>query len=507
MKALIIDDEKYTREGIRRQIDWNGLGITRVELAEDGRQGVELARAVRPDLVICDISMPIMNGIECADQIVGLFPSCKIIFLSGYSDKDYLKSAIRLRAVDYIEKPLQVDELRGVIEKTVRLLKQERPPADPFQLLQGIDPAKSDASGLAEELGRQGYRFAAGGQYVALTVKCAFDSESAYAEQAAQVPGAWQEAFPIPAQQHISGQSGTGPIVAYVSWGKHISREQLQEACRLAINRMKAGLAGRTRITVGVGAIVTGLLQLKHSEQSAVAAAEQDFILGPDRIIWNERFDNSGHYGSLPDFQPFLAAVRRQRLDEALACLRSEADRCRQAVPTDILYIKKMIENTALQLFRYAEDEGSEQVGKEAATAVRTIASLPYLDDMIHQLEELAVRFAQQDANRQSVLMRKVTGYIAEHCRGACTIEEVARSVHMSPAYLCILFKKQIGMTMNQYTNKVRMEKAQELLRDPTIKVYEIAQLAGFQDHNYFTRLFRRQYGCSPSEYRRKQTP
>ena len=106
MKLLIADDEKLTREGIRDRLDLQGLGISGVFLADDGVHGLETALKESPDIVLTDIRMPRMNGVQMAEQILAANPGTVIIFMSAYSDKEYLKAAIKLKAVSYVEKPL-----------------------------------------------------------------------------------------------------------------------------------------------------------------------------------------------------------------------------------------------------------------------------------------------------------------------------------------------------------------------------------------------------------------
>ena len=119
LNILIVDDEKKTRDGLVKHIPWNKLGNFTLYEAENGLQAIEKAKEIHPDIVISDIRMPKMDGIEFAKQLRELYPQCKIIFFSGYSDKEYLKSAISLKAISYIEKPMDIDEISAVIKETV----------------------------------------------------------------------------------------------------------------------------------------------------------------------------------------------------------------------------------------------------------------------------------------------------------------------------------------------------------------------------------------------------
>ena len=126
MNVLIVDDEKTTRQGLLNHIDWKKFDISEIREAQDGTDALELCKTYIPDIMISDIRMPIMNGIELCTNIRELYPECKIIFLSGYSDKEYLKSAIHLGVIHYVEKPIDLSEMEEAIGKAVRLHQMDR---------------------------------------------------------------------------------------------------------------------------------------------------------------------------------------------------------------------------------------------------------------------------------------------------------------------------------------------------------------------------------------------
>ena len=115
MKLLIVDDEELTRTGVISAIDWKALGISEIFQADDGIHGLESARLYHPEIILCDVRMPRMDGIAMLEQIVRFLPDTVVIFMSGYSDKEYLKAAIKLKAVNYIEKPINPAEVREAV--------------------------------------------------------------------------------------------------------------------------------------------------------------------------------------------------------------------------------------------------------------------------------------------------------------------------------------------------------------------------------------------------------
>lgn len=124
MILLLVEDESYTREGIIKSMNWTQLGIKQVYTAGDGVEGIDFAHKYLPNIVLADIRMPRMNGVDMAKEIRQILPNCALIFMSGYSDQEYFKSAIHLSALDYVNKPLDLDELHIVLTKAIHHVRK-----------------------------------------------------------------------------------------------------------------------------------------------------------------------------------------------------------------------------------------------------------------------------------------------------------------------------------------------------------------------------------------------
>ncbi|MFV0503138.1 MAG: response regulator [Lachnospirales bacterium] len=125
VRVLLVDDEELTRLGMKNNIPWNTLGVSEVYTAEDGEQGLNMAMELKPDIILTDVRMARMDGITMAFEISKKWKKCRFIFISGYCDKAYLKSAIHLSAVDYIEKPIEILEVINAVKKSIIQLEKE----------------------------------------------------------------------------------------------------------------------------------------------------------------------------------------------------------------------------------------------------------------------------------------------------------------------------------------------------------------------------------------------
>ena len=178
MKILIADDEDYTREGLLEEIDWEEFGIDEIMQAVNGEEALKIVKWFRPHIVISDIRMPKMDGIAFAEELLGLAPESKIIFISGYLETEYLKSAIRLSVIDFIEKPIDVDQVRKALGRAVEEVLRERRTREAdegnrefrqqklFELLTRRDSDWRTAERLAREVD-----FPLNGRYVCMAVQ------------------------------------------------------------------------------------------------------------------------------------------------------------------------------------------------------------------------------------------------------------------------------------------------------------------------------------------------
>ena len=119
IKVLIADDERFTRQGILDMVDWDNLNVSEVKEAYDGINALEILKDFEPNILLTDVRMPRLNGIDLAFKTRELYPNCMILFMSGYSDKEYLKSAIKLKAINYVEKPIEIEELEENLNNAI----------------------------------------------------------------------------------------------------------------------------------------------------------------------------------------------------------------------------------------------------------------------------------------------------------------------------------------------------------------------------------------------------
>lgn len=398
LKVIIIDDESMTRQGLIDFVPWEEHGFEIYGEAEDGQEGLELAKRVHPDLAICDIRMPKMDGITFAEHLREIVPECRLIFLSGYSDKEYLKSAIRLNAMDYLEKPVNMQELSALLLKV-----------------------REDFSSEISRLNRKNKlksKMDLSHQYLLNTmIKRIIDDEEYDQKQFADLLQHMNIDFPFNRQYR-----------AVVIEGKQEHPYQ---------------------------ALKNSLEHLQEMQKMAMLVAEKD----DDLVI----------------------------------------------VHTD--------EVSTLRLKKIYDELLAEEEAIFEAGIGRSIDCLEDLELSYHDAKEAIDWFGYKYPNElvfddgsgtTNSAIRDTERFINENYDEKITIQDIADEVYLTPQYLCKVFKDETGTTINNYITDLRMEKAKDLLMNRNLKLYEIAAKVGYRDPNYFTRVFKRYFKMSPSEYREK---
>lgn len=355
--VLIVEDEQLVRDTLAKVIPWQSLGVETVYQAEDGRQGLAMAERCRPDLIISDIKMPQLNGIEFARAAQRAMPACRFIFLTAYADKKYLKDAIALHVDGFIEKPLDPEEITATVRGAL-LRPAERP----------------------------------------------------------QAPG--------PAALFYGG-----------------SGEPSSE--------------GRT------------------------------FTL--PRNYYSE----------------FDLLLRQNRREDARASLRALFSQMAQCRSTDPDYIRSVFSRLAFRLENAAHIRGAAAAQAQSerfAYACAHVDTLAKLTDGFSQLVEQY--FAEVDSLDPG-LVAQVNQYLqANFSRSDCTIKAIAYALNYNDSYLCTVYKKKTGSTINTVLTDMRMELACRLLRQSSLKLYEVGRRVGYPNGRYFSTLFTREVGVTPRQYR-----
>lgn len=528
-KLLIVDDEAITRNGIIKHVPFEKYEITQISQADDGVNALELAKSFCPDIVLSDIKMPRMDGITFANELKKLNPDCMLIFMSAYSDKEYFKKAIKLKAVSYVEKPIDIDELEAALKNAVeevrrhisrenistrmdKVLEESRGLFNNQLALLLIKPETS-VKEIEEKIALMNMDIPLDGSFVTLLIKIQSTSIITPKETETIRENVFEvlnEVIGTMEERALWAYRGNNQIVLHL-FAPHNQRHRLSperlvhfaEQIYIRENQVNP-------ISIAIGNVVSGIEQISHSYISAAVVLQKLFFKQgiPVDYYRGEQEEKAYTFDSnlTEQFTELLEKGKQSEAVEFVSTLTAAVMACTNThintIKNEYYHLLCVVEKYAASRFAgQGEHGGSNDLVWNVVACTESLSELSrYLTGKINRY------FCElHDQNNNDAIALKIQKYISfNYQNSALSIEEISDEVGMSPAYLCVLFKAQTGKTINGWITDVRMEKAKELLKDGKVKISEIAKRCGYNDSDYFAKVFKKMADCSPSEYRKK---
>lgn len=530
MNLLIVDDEERTRDMLCKHINWLEIGIHEVESARNGMVAMECCQKFSPDIVLCDIRMPKMNGIEFANQLRKGGTTCKLLFMSGFSDKEYLMSAIRLNALDYIEKPIDLEKVKNAVKMAVeskrmdeqkrleeRHLQETYDEGMPYLRQEMVrklitNPGSHNVSKALES--RETFLLPAKGTYTVIASSFNWRFSRFHDE-------------PQPAHElllrglnmntkltmlgGICGFDEKKFLILIMPGTFGSSYQEQRSVLEELYTEISKGIDSNIRFCMGVGESVKELLQIPNSYKTALDACSLHYYSEGNRLIFADALDGNN---ALETDWEMVKRLRRllkeEKIDVARKLIMDWTERARLARDLDINRLKDSYFQFLLAILDVAVQIGVSETDEEMERRYiwQEIDKVPDLSSMEEYLLSFLELFKLPDTGAgSSAKMRDIIQFIHKkfHEKGF-SIQDIAKHVGMNETYLCSMFKKQRGGTIKEYISSLRVDKAKELLLDKELKLYEVADQTGLTDSNYFTTFFKKYAGCTPSEYRERMS-
>lgn len=533
-RILLVDDEEEVRKSIIKKIGWQDAGFQVVGDAENGEDALEKIEQLEPDLVLTDIRMPYMDGLMLAEKIRQKYPSMKIIIFSGYDDFEYAKMAIKLNVTEYILKPVNVEELTAILNKIKRNLdeeiKQKRDvnrlrenyknslPVLREHFLNDLMKEEMEEELVDRKLSEYGENMAGAEKYIGVIIDLedinSMENETNSLHQEKQL-------IPFSVKQLVeenlknygrflmfnaSADSNVAVIFAVDSKNTKTGLiAVLGDICKATKKILEVS------ITMGIGTSVTEISRISRSFHAAENALGYKAIVGAGGTIYINDVEPM-NVGRLMfeerDQAELIAAVKfgqRERIEEAVNRLMEKMEDAKVHFHQYQAYQLNII-NTIIQLVQQQEMDFSEVF--EGEGSYLEVLSKPQKKEEFGQwLLQTAIRINQlmsrERANTAKTIIQEAKQYIHENYQNPdLSVEMICRHLHMSQAYFSTIFKKETGQAYTAYLTDVRLNKAVELLNETDDKTYIIAAKVGYQEQNYFSYVFKKRFGISPTKYR-----
>lgn len=510
MKLLIVDDEELTRTGLMASINWASLGIEEIFQADDGINGLEQARLHKPEIILCDVRMPRMDGITMLERLEKLLPDSVPIFMSGYSDKEYLKAAIRLKAVNYIEKPLNPSEVSDAVREAGNLYIQKlhskrgealksMETASRLALLLTLPrvPDQETVRTFSRELGVSIKNTSC---FLSFIIKMQIFPELPVLEEFHRELSEFLKKRKV---SFIHTDKKHQNLICFLFAERKPSSHTLQELQDFLTSR----LSYHGKFSIAFGDMVTGISKAYQSYASAVILLQNSFFFPENTILTQDSLKSHGETSDFPSDSPeaeFKEALEIGDQETAMRLL----EHLKNFFFESTGYFQNSVKDLYYKLFLSLENIRKRSSMPEApdaesiADTIHQCFAFPELHEtLVRQTEEFFEEVSENTQEHPTIHL--IRNYISQHYMDdTLSVKDISEHVFLSTSYVCTFFKNETGQTLNQYLTEYRMEKAKQLLKDARYRISDISSRVGYSDGNYFGKSFKKHCGLSPSEYR-----
>ena len=541
-KIFLAEDEVVVRETIKRMIPWEELGFELVGEAADGEMALPLLIRQQPDLLITDIKMPFMDGLTLARLAKKEIPGLKVVILSGYDDFNYAKQAIGIGVEDYLLKPItknalieRLSEIRSryehektqkeYYEKFQREMQayEKNSSRDFFEALVGGSMDMMEVYKRAEKLGLD--IVAEAYNVLIFTMNCDEDFSGQRDEYSS-----WEAESLELLENFFAGHSSAMLFRSNIfSYGVLLKgqRETIEENTRACVDEIRKILSrqdGRREWFLAVGQSVERLSQIQKSYHTASRAFSQRYLYD-ENILYYDEMETMEHPGGQAETEDnaYLQKVDVNALNPAILQkflsngLQEETENfvkdyfyaIGQEPMESLVFRNYVILNVRFSVISFIKGLGCDTNEMESADTEEVLAesgknmesAIAYAKKMISQAIEIR---DQNSGNKNRSILRTAVDFIDSHYMDEeISLNTVANVANVSSNHFSALFSQNMGQTFIEYLTTLRMNKAKELLRCTGMRSSEIAGEIGYKDAHYFSYLFKKTQGMTPSDYRK----
>jgi two-component system response regulator YesN len=530
-KIFLVEDEIIVREAIRDNIDWESHGFVFAGEAPDGELALPLIEEIKPDILITDIKMPFVNGLELSKIVKKNMPWIKIVILSGHDEFEYTKEAISINVNEYLLKPITSKDLINALNKVVEQIEDEKRQKENYHLISnrlkdsmqmmkekflsdlatGVLPY-TEAIEKADNFGLDIIaRF-----YAAVLIKLEYNRDRSSYEDYSEYLKA-EEIINDIVDKNDDVLKYKVNLKSMVLIVKNDNAEELESYCFLLAQSIKSEVERNTCCTIAasIGSIRERIQGIASSLKDAEIAMSFSYIFGKDEIIGiqDTKFSKmiSKDLFSL-DEATTIDYLRFKDEKYILAKLTSLIENIKDQ-ELNLFFFTQVIMNVTIAVTKFIEELGEkvENILPELEDVEGIIDCIYTIDGLLCFVRKLISRAIQlrenKRNNRYGEIIWKAKKFIDEnYSDSSLSLNMVAEYVNMSPSHFSTIFSQELNMTFIEYLTSVRISKAKEKLRTTNLKSSEIAYRVGYNDPHYFSHVFKKETGFRPTDYRSSYT-
>ena len=517
-RVLVVDDEPGIAEGISFIIERLMPECKVVALANDGRQGYEKALLLKPDVIITDIRMPEIDGLEMIHRLKAADFHCRFIILSGYADFDYARSAINLGVQEYITKPVEEDELCLALASACDLVEEERKKKEHEQkmeqaimgyklkdILENPQLSSEYMKGYLNSLG-----FSTSYKWFLCSI-IEYNREKTKEKREYFIDNIKEQA------ELQLGFCGEKIVIPYTEASvlTVLAHDEAYRNCSAAMAKLRLELSTRmgSTVTIGMGRMYHKAEDIRTSFEEARCALNYKIIKSPGCVILYDQIcdlDSKPKLVAAEDIKRFESCI--DNMDDegcklVLEDIFHKIDQEKDLALADLQLLSLNLILSGMRKMSFMQIQMNEYMGKnifslESIEKFQTTTQLKnWIYNMLKSMNEMIIKNSLPEKRD---VVEEAKEYMKKNFNKNISLNEISERFFINPYYFSQLFKKKTGENYQNYLISLRVNRAKKLLEETDLKIYEICDLVGYADINHFNKIFERIVGVKPSEYKKK---
>ena len=502
-KVLLADDEPFVREGLRELIAWEELGYSLEGCYKNGKEILENIPLISPELVILDIQMPVMDGLEAAKIIRDKWPQTAVILLTAYSEFQYAKQAIDYRVSSYVMKRNVLEDLPGVLVKMKQQLEQTHGDKKRKSRMMSLLLHESEYIDPLSECSESTYRwftehFKRFRMLVVQGCRGEKESDEPMKEQMQEKINAAFEGWEI--------QILAVSVMEYVVL---VSMEQKEEEELKTRCHSLLSCGGEGTLLLAVSRIYKGIDKVSGAYREILNYLSTHFLdwnESEPNLIFTDRETTSGDEEISLIMNQMITAMENGdkskasgEADSFLNCIRKYSDvRIRSACMTLLAECRRVCRE-----FGWEDEEILHVTHEEGDTRIFRSTSISELVGWLRKCVLAVAEKTGSEKENEDDLIGRTKAFVEKNYARKLTLDDVAGAVYVNKSYLSRVYKQKTGENLFDTINRRKIEEAKRQIAEGKKKIWEIAELVGVEDTAYFSKMFKRYTGLSPREYER----
>lgn len=519
-KVLIVDDEYFIGKLIYKLVDWDSKSLECADILDNGEDAIDYIKSNTPDIVITDIRMPGISGLDLIRETRDISNKIQYIIISGYREFEYAREAMKYGIDHYVLKPINKDDLNEALDDVINILNEiENKEVAEKRLIETVENSKKiiKASILKDIIEDNDYDNSIFMNkdlrlFRAINIKLDYESiEQVYKKQDIITVGRVADIVNKILETNVGEVIGCNKEFMNIFFLFNYSMDEaksIRSILNTILSKINEYLIGfeRYRATVGVGSEKSELNDIKISINEAHYMIKKRLSIGINRVIYFDDINKENLSDKYVDIMneyndELKRSIESFNIEKIKYILSDIFRKIADGQNEDIVY---QIYERIYGLFK---DYSDEKIDKEYRDILSILKSCCNLSDckkvILKYMSDCLEHIKNKSEGQVLKPIRTMISYIKDNYREKITIEDMAEIVDLNPVYLGSLFKKEIGLNFSSYLIKVRIDAAKSLLVETNYTIAAIGSEVGYKDTRYFSQLFEKTVGIKPALYRK----